>query len=156
MSLYIFGAFFTRPLTADKEDKMINYLSEMNKAKSLINANSDITNGNKVVTGFNTGIVPTPLRCLYTVIKPLKLEVEKTESETGTTTKCAKFRLGINIHKAEKLDPNELLERFSMILNLLENSGSFDVDSSGFGELERDADTNSIFLPGYITFAYYY
>ncbi len=135
---------------------MINYLTEMNKVKTLIAGNTDITNGNKIVTGFNTGIVPAPLKSLYTVIKPLELKVERINQEGIDASNLAKFTIGINIHKAEKLDPSELLDRFSKIIGLFEDSSSFSVYASGFGELERNADTNSIFLPGYITLAYYY
>ncbi|MDD6021681.1 MAG: hypothetical protein PUB94_03385 [Oscillospiraceae bacterium] len=135
---------------------MVNLLTEMNKAKALISGSETVTAGNKIVTGFSTGIVPSPLKSLYTVVKPLELQVEKIEKEGVSSSNLAKFKMGINIHKAEKLDPSELLGRFSEIVDLFEQSSDFTVYSSGFGELQRNADTNSIFLPGYIVLAYYY
>lgn len=135
---------------------MVNYLTEMNKAKALISGNAEVTRGNKIVTGFSTSVVPSPLKSLYTVVKPLELKTEKINQEGVSTNNLAKFTIGINIHKAEKLDPSELLDRYSKIVNLFEESQSFTVYTSGFGELQRNADTNSIFLPAYITLAYYY
>lgn len=135
---------------------MVNYLTEMNKAKALISGNTEVTKGNKIVTGFSTGVVPSPLKCLYTVVKPLELKIEKINQEGVSASNLAKFTIGINIHKAEKLDPTELLDRYSKIVNLFEESQTFTVYTSGFGELQRNADTNSIFLPAYITLAYYY
>lgn len=135
---------------------MVNYLTEMNKAKALISENAEVTRGNKIVTGFSTGVVPSPLKSLYTVVKPLELKTEKINQEGVSTNNLAKFTIGINIHKAEKLDPSELLDRYSKIVNLFEESQSFTVYTTGFGELKRNADTNSIFLPAYITLAYYY
>lgn len=135
---------------------MVNYLTEMNKAKALISENAEVTRGNKIVTGFSTGVVPSPLKSLYTVVKPLELKTEKINQEGVSTNNLAKFTIGINIHKAEKLDPSELLDRYSKIVNLFEESQNFTVYTTGFGELKRNADTNSIFLPAYITLAYYY
>ena len=135
---------------------MVNYLTEMNKAKALISGNAEVTRGNKIVTGFSTGVVPSPLKSLYTVVKPLELKTEKIDQEGVSTNNLAKFTIGINIHKAEKLDPSELLDRYSKIVSLFEESQSFTVYTSGFGELQRNSDTNSIFLPAYITLAYYY
>lgn len=135
---------------------MINYLTEINKAKALISGNADVAKGNRIVTGFGTGIVPSPLKSLYTVVKPLELKVEKISQEGVSSSNIAKFKIGVNIHKAEKLDPSELLERYSKIVNLFEESQLFTVYTSGFGELQRNADTNSVFLPAYITLAYYY
>ncbi len=135
---------------------MINYFTEMNKVKDLIAGDETITQGNKIVTGFSNGIVPAPLKSLYTVIKPIELTVQRINESGVAASNFARFKIGITIHKAEKLDPTELLERFSQILELFEGSQDFTVYDSGFGELERNADTNSIFLPGYVTLAYYY
>lgn len=128
----------------------------MNKLKTLIASNSELAANNKIVTGFGEGIVPSPLKYLYTVIKPLELTIEKITQADIDASNLAKFTIGINIHKAEKLDPSELLEMYSKIIDLVDNSSDFTVFASGFGELQRNADTNSIFLPAYITFAYYY
>lgn len=135
---------------------MVNYLTEINKLKTLIKSNSEITKNNKIVTGFNTGIVPTPLKSLYTVIKPLELQLDKISQDSVDASTFAKFKIGINIHKAEKLDPSELLERYSKIVDLVDSSSDFTLHSSGFGELSRNADTNSILLPSFIVLAYYY
>lgn len=135
---------------------MINVYTEFDKALKLISSNSEVTDGNKIVTGFSTGVVPTPLKCLYTVIRPLKLDITQVTNASGTHTNEAKFTVGITLHKAEKLDPTELLEKFSRIIALFEESSDFSLYSSGFEEMERNADTNSIFLPGRATFIYYF
>lgn len=135
---------------------MINFSTEISKAKALIATDSDVTLGNKVVSGFETTIVPSPLKGLYTVIKPLNLKITKeTNIDTGTTN-IAKFTIGVTIHKAEKLDPSDLLGKFSLMIALFESSKEFVVDSCGFDEMERSADTNSIYLPGWVTFIYTY
>lgn len=135
---------------------MINVYTEFEKALHTISTNSDVTDGNKIVTGFSTGIVPTPLKCLYTVIRPLNLDITKVTTASGTQINEAKFTVGITLHKAEKLDPTELLEKFSLMIALFEESEELSLYSSGFEEMERNADTNSIFLPGRATFIYYF
>lgn len=120
-------------------------------------AGDEVFAGNNVVTlGFVPRTLPNPLMTLYTVVKPIKMTVEENTEEGSTYPKVVRYTVGISLHKAERRDPSNLLTRFSIGLEVLENNNTVDVIEAGFDSMKRDPDTNSVVLPGYITLKMYY
>ncbi len=84
------------------------------------------------------------------------MTVEENTQEGSSYTKVILYTIGLSLHKAEGENPSNLLSKFSSILEAFEESTSYTVYNAGFNELKRDADSNSIILPAYITFKMYY
>lgn len=115
-----------------------------------------ISSGSKILPAYIPSKLPNPLRSIYIVVKPEKLTVEKNEEEGVKYDKVVKFTVGISIRKSERENPAELLAKFTAILNALEKDKGYNVLNAGFKEMKRDADSNSVVLPCYITVKMYY
>lgn len=135
---------------------MLQFEDITKQVKSVLEANEIVSGANVITLSFNPRTLPNPLRTLYTVVKPLKMTVEANTEEGTTYAKVVHYTVGISLHKAERRDPSELLTRFSYVLDALEKSNQFSVESAGFDNMRRDPDTNSIILPGYVTLKMYY
>lgn len=135
---------------------MINCYTVISNIKSVLTSSSAVSSGNEIVFGYNTHRLPNPLRKVYTVLKPLSLVSKPYEGTDAAYTKTAVFTVGINLHKAERYNPTDLLSRFTLIMDELEKSKSFGISESGFSEMKRNADTNSIILPCYVKLRIHY
>lgn len=135
---------------------MYNFEQITNTAKKILEADELVSGTNIITLSFYPRTLPNPLRTLYTVVKPQKMTVEENKEEGSSYSKVVRYTVGISIHKAERRDPSELLSRFSAVIDAFEKSDEFTVESAGFDSLKRDPDTNSIILPGYVTFKMYY
>lgn len=127
-----------------------------NKAKTLLENDEVVSSGNVVTLGYYPRTLPNPLLQIYTVVKPLKIEITENQEEGSSYNKVVRYTLGISLHKAEKRNPADLLSKFTAIVNAFEASNEFQVESAGSDQLKRDPDTNSIIFPGYLTFKMYY
>ncbi len=126
------------------------------RIRDVLAANEEFAGSNIVTLGFVPRTLPNPLRSLYTVVKPVKMTVEENTEEGSTYSKVVRYTVGISLHKAERRDPSELLTRFTIALEVFEESNDFTVLDAGFDSMKRDPDTNSIVLPAYITLKMYY
>lgn len=124
--------------------------------KTLLENDETVSANNKITLSFEPSSLPNPLMTIYTVLKPLSLSVKDNSDPNISADKVAYFKMGINIHKAERLNPSDMITRLTDILTLIENDQDYTVFETGFDKMFRDTDTNSIVLPGFVTFAEYY
>ncbi len=135
---------------------MYNFEEITNQAKETLEKDNAVAATNTITLSFYPRTLPNPLKTMFTVVKPQEMTVAENTEEGSTYSKVIRYTVGISIHKAERRDPSDLLSKFSAVLNAFESSNDFTVESAGFDSLKRDPDTNSIVLPGYVTFKMYY
>lgn len=135
---------------------MQNFESITKGIVTFLKADEIVASNNKITFGYSITTLPNPLRKIYTVVKPQKMTVEENTEEGSSNTKVILYTIGLSLHKAEGENPSNLLSKFSSILEAFEESTSYTVYNAGFNELKRDADSNSVILPAYITFKMYY
>lgn len=131
---------------------MILIDSVMTSLKELIVQEMNLSDLS-VKLSYEKNLIANPIRKTYIILNPSKIKITPYRDEYGALVKKSEYKVTIKIHRAEATDPTVLLSVFSELLNALGNSGIFDIEESGCGEISSDQDTNSIYLPGYIQFS---
>jgi len=100
--------------------------------------------------------LPNPITKKYVVLNIDNITSLKESDSPQTYTYTMDVKMSFNIHIAESGNGSDCLTLFSQIMTVFESSNTFRVSQSGCGQLKRDSDTNSIYLPCYMIYTVYY